>query len=231
MTHDRDAKTYLLGASAISIVLSFIPFAGFLVYPFKLFVTFIHEGGHALAALGTFGSVERIAINPDTSGLTLSLGGMPIIISSAGYLTSTLFGAALLLIGRNGKHAKTALGLIAVLILAVTLVWVKGIFGLIVGVGLTAVLILFAAAANPKVAHFFLSFLAVQCCLNALYDLKTLFLISAITSQSSDAVNMQRLTFIPAMVWALLWLGLSLVVLWVTLKTYFRKSENSVAEI
>ena len=71
----------------------------------------------------------------------------------------------------------------------------------------------------------------MQCCLNALYDLKTLFLISAITSQSSDAVNMQRLTFIPAMVWALLWLGLSLVVLWVTLKTYFRKSENSVAEI
>ena len=226
MTHDRDAKTYLLGASAISIVLSFIPFAGFLVYPFKLFVTFIHEGGHALAALGTLGSVERIAINPDTSGLTLSLGGMPIIISSAGYLTSTLFGAALLLIGRNGKHAKTALGLIAVLILALTLVWVKGIFGLIVGVGLTAVLILFAAAANPKVAHFFLSFLAVQCCLNALYDLKTLFLISAITSQSSDAVNMQRLTFIPAMVWALLWLGLSLVVLWVTLKTYFRRNDT-----
>ena len=226
MTHDRDAKTYLLGASAISIVLSFIPFAGFLVYPFKLFVTFIHEGGHALAALGTLGSVERIAINPDTSGLTLSLGGMPIIISSAGYLTSTLFGAALLLIGRNGKHAKTALGLIAVLILALTLVWVKGLFGLIVGVGLTAVLILFAAAANPKVAHFFLSFLAVQCCLNALYDLKTLFLISAITSQSSDAVNMQRLTFIPAMVWALLWLGMSLVVLWVTLKTYFRRNDT-----
>lgn len=231
MTHEQDAKTYLLGASAISIVLSFIPFAGFLVYPFKLFVTFIHEGGHALAALGTFGAVERIAINPDTSGVTLSLGGMPIIISSAGYLTSTLFGAALLLIGRNGKHAKAALGLIAVLILALTLVWVKGLFGLIVGVGLTAVLILFAAASNPKVAHFFLSFLAVQCCLNALYDLKTLFLISAVTSQSSDAVNMQRLTFIPAIVWALLWLGLSLVVLWMTLKTYFRKSGNYVVGI
>ena len=118
------------------------------------------------------------------------------------------------------------MGLIAVLILALTLVWVKGLFGLIVGVGLTAVLILFAAAANPKVAHFFLSFLAVQCCLNALYDLKTLFLISAITSQSSDAVNMQRLTFIPAMVWALLWLGMSLVVLWVTLKTYFRRNDT-----
>ena len=54
MTENRDARNYLLGASALSIILSFIPFANLLVYPFKLFVTFIHEGGHALAALATF---------------------------------------------------------------------------------------------------------------------------------------------------------------------------------
>lgn len=224
MNHDRDAKTYLLGASVISVVLSFIPFAGFLVYPFKLFVTFIHEGGHALAAVATLGSVERIAIYYDTSGVTLSLGGMPILISSAGYLTSTLFGAALLLICRNGKRAKAALGITAALILGLTIIWVKGLFGLLVGLGLTVALIFFAASSNPKVAHFFLSFLAVQCCLNALYDLKTLFLISAITNQSSDAVNMQRMTLIPATIWSVLWLGLSLVVLWLTLRTYFRRS-------
>ncbi|MFN7927399.1 MAG: M50 family metallopeptidase [Blastocatellia bacterium] len=223
MTHDRDAKTYLLGASVISVVLSFIPMADLLVYPFKLFVTFIHEGGHALMAVATMGAVERIAIYYDTSGITLSLGGWPILISSAGYLTSTLFGAALLLICRNGKRAKMALGITAALILALTIVWVKGIFGLIVGGGLTAALIFFAAASNPKVAHFFLSFLAVQCCLNALYDLKTLFLISAVTNQSSDAVNMQRMTMIPATVWSVLWLGLSLVVLWLALRTYFRR--------
>lgn len=231
MSHDQDAKTYLLGASVISIVLSFIPFAGLLVYPFKLFVTFIHEGGHALATLGTLGSVEGIAIHLDTSGVTLSRGGMPIIISSAGYLTSTLFGAALLLICRNGKQAKAALGIVAALILGLTIIWVKGFFGLLIGIGLAAVLILFAAASNPKVAHFFLSFLAVQCCLNALYDLKTLFLLSAITNQSSDALNMQRLTLIPAVVWAVLWLGLSLVVLWITLKTYFQTSKKFPGEI
>lgn len=231
MNQDRDSVTYLVGASVISIVLSFIPLAGLLVYPFKIFVTFIHEGGHALATLGTLGSVERIIINPDTSGLTYSLGGMPIVISSAGYLTSTMFGAALLLICRNGKNAKMALGLSAALILGLTIIFVQGFFGLIVGIVLTAGLIFFAAASNPKVAHFFLSFLAVQCCLNALYDLKTLFLLSAITSHASDAVNMQHLTLIPAMVWALLWLGLSLVVLWMALRTYFRRAQNFPSEI
>ncbi len=224
MTENRIARNYLLGASALSIVLSFIPFAGFVVYPFKLFVTFIHEGGHALAALATLGSVDHIAINPDTSGVTLSLGGLSIVIASAGYLTSTLYGAALLIICRDGKNAKAALGVSAALILAMTVFWTSGLFGWIVGIALTAVLIFFAVVSNPQVAHFFLSFLAVQCCLNALYDLRTLFLLSATTREVSDAVNMQRLTMIPAVVWALLWLGLSLVVLWLALRRYFERS-------
>jgi hypothetical protein len=39
----------LLVAVALSVLLWFIPFAEVLTYPFRLFVTFIHEGGHALA--------------------------------------------------------------------------------------------------------------------------------------------------------------------------------------
>ena len=224
MNENRIARNYLLGASALSSILSFVPFAGFLVYPFKLFVTFIHEGGHALAALATLGSVEAIAINPDTSGVTLSRGGLSIIIASAGYLTSTLYGAALLLICRNGKNAKAALGLSAAAVLGLTVFFMSGMFGWIVGIVLTAALIFFAVVSNPKVAHLFLSFLAVQCCLNALYDLRTLFLLSATTREVSDAVNMQRLTMIPAVVWASLWLGLSLVVLWLALRRYFERN-------
>lgn len=227
MSEHRIARNYLLGASALSIILSFIPFAGLIVYPFKLFVTFIHEGGHALAAVATMGDVERIVINPDTSGLTLSLGGMSIIIASAGYLTSTLFGAALLLICRNGKNAKAALGFSAALILGLTVFFMdfrSGLFSWIVGIVLTAGLIFFTMVSNPRVAHFFLSFLAVQCCLNALYDLRTLFLLSATTREASDAMNMQRLTLIPAVVWATLWLALSLIVLWLALRHYFERT-------
>src|SRR3989442_3512458 len=59
----RDARpqaTTLLVAAAISIALWFIPFAELLNYPFRLFVTFIHEGGHALAALLTGNSVRSL---------------------------------------------------------------------------------------------------------------------------------------------------------------------------
>jgi hypothetical protein len=73
-----------------------------------------------------------------------------------------------------------------------------------------------------RAAHFFLSFLAVQCCLNALYDLNTLFMISAVSRTPSDAMNMQRLTMIPAVFWAVAWLAVSVVVLAWALRKHLR---------
>src|SRR5258705_2516253 len=90
----RDARpqaTTLLIATAISITLWFIPFAEFLTYPFRLFVTFIHEGGHALAALLTGNSVQSLSVALNASGETYTTkGGLisQILISSSGYLSS-----------------------------------------------------------------------------------------------------------------------------------------------
>ena len=67
----RDARpqaTLLLTAAAVSIILWFIPFAELLTYPFRLFVTFIHEGGHALAALLTGNSVASLSIATTPAG-------------------------------------------------------------------------------------------------------------------------------------------------------------------
>jgi hypothetical protein len=219
---DKDALTFLLGASALSIVLSYIPFALFLTYPFRLFVTFIHEGGHAAATWLTLGSVDYIAINPDTSGVTLTMGGLGLLVSSAGYLTSTVYGATLLVVCRQGASAKGVLAVTAAGILALTVFVVEGLFGWLAGLGLVALLVYVAAAASLRAAHFFLSFLAVQCCLNALYDLNTLFVLSTVTRAPSDAVNMQRLTAIPAAFWALAWLAVSVVVLVWALRKHLR---------
>ncbi|HYE74670.1 MAG TPA: M50 family metallopeptidase [Blastocatellia bacterium] len=213
MTDDKDSLKFLLGATALSIIFSYIPFAGLFTYPFRLFVTFIHEGGHAAATWLTFGHVDRIVINPDTSGVTLTLGGLGLLVASAGYLTTTIYGATLLVICRQGRSSKSVIALTAAAILALTVFVVSGTFGWLVGLGLVAGLIYVAVAASIRVAHFFLSFLAVQCCLNALYDLNTLFVISAMSRTPSDAMNMQRMTMIPAVFWSVAWLGVSIIVL------------------
>jgi hypothetical protein len=216
----KESIGFLLVATALTIVIYYLPFGEFVVYPLRLFVTFIHEGGHALAALLTLGSVARLVIHANASGETYTYGGLSFLISSAGYLASTAYGAGLLTLLHDGGRAKTVLTVTAAIILTLTGFFTHDPFSLFIGIVLTGLLIWVAIGWSSRWAHFFLSFLAVQCCLNAFYDLKTLFLISAKTNLHSDAVNMQEATTIPAVFWASFWILLSILALVFALRIY-----------
>src|SRR4051812_41788877 len=102
----------LLAATIITIALWFIPLGGYLVYPIRLFVTFIHEGSHALIAFLTGGSVQSLTIASDGSGVVYSAPSGwfgSILTSSAGYLGSTAFGVLLLLLIRRAVPSKYVL--------------------------------------------------------------------------------------------------------------------------
>src|SRR6267378_6174899 len=176
----RDARpqaTLLLTAAVISIVLWFIPFAEIVTYPFRIFVTFIHEGGHALAALLTGNSVESLSIATNASGETYTTQGgafSQMFVSSAGYLGSMTFGALLLVLIRKAIAARVVLLGSAALIFALTLIYglikpaMSGVvssalpFTILAGTLLTLGLIAVAKYATARVATFFVSFLAVQ---------------------------------------------------------------------
>src|SRR5215213_9393849 len=81
----------LLVATLITLALWFIPYAEILTYPVRIFVTFIHEGGHALAAVLTGGSVMSLSVHTDASGLTQTTNG-GLIVSSAGYVGAMIYG-------------------------------------------------------------------------------------------------------------------------------------------
>src|SRR5215467_14358051 len=208
----RPQAMTLLIAATISVVLWFIPLAEFLTYPFRIFVTFIHEGGHALAALLTGNTVASLSVAMNTSGETYtSQGGLfsQMFISSAGYLGSMAFGALLLI--RKAVAARIVLLGCAIFVFGLTMIyglikpifWVaawSGIpFTLIAGTIISVSLVLIARFASAKVATFFVSFLAAQCVLNALYDLKILFSLSVPFGSTvhTDAGNMAQATGIP----------------------------------
>jgi Peptidase M50B-like len=216
----KESIGFLLTATLLTIVISYIPFGELVIYPLRLFVTFIHEGGHALAALLTLGSVERLVIYADASGVTHTVGGFSMLIASSGYLASTAYGAGLLTLLHDGGRAKAVLTVTAAMILTLTGFFAANSFSLFIGITLTGLLMWVAIGWSARWAHFFLSFLAAQCCLNALYDLRTLFLISATSNIHSDAVNMQEATMIPAIVWASAWIILSLLALVIALRIY-----------
>jgi hypothetical protein len=102
----------------------------------------------------------------------------------------------------------------------------NNLFGWIAGLTLTTVLFFAAKFLPARGAQFFLSFLAIQSCLNALVDIKTLWFISAASSNHSDAQGMYAITGIPAIFWATIWGFTSLVILAGALFIYRRAVTN-----
>ena len=237
MTNQAEIKAsfkLLVLASMLTVVLWFIPFAGIIAQPINLFATFIHESGHALAALASFGSVDRVDLHWNGNGETY-IQGLSIFAVSAGYLSTMLYGAGLLLLLRRARNAKLAAFGTAGVLLMITLffggnflAWATGLF---FGIGC----LLLGLMGKPRVTHFLMSFLAVQCVLQAFYDLRVLLFLSASDfNVHTDATIMARMSggVIPAIVWAIGWSLLAAGILAGTLFIYYRslKQRAEVAD-
>jgi hypothetical protein len=119
----RDVSLALI-AFIIALVLWQMQGLFFLAFPFRLFVTMIHELGHGMAAVLTGGKFLRFQVTSRGAGLAWTSGGWRFVIIQAGYLGTALFGAALLVITHHVKRpGRVAVGLgvfIAILTLAYT---------------------------------------------------------------------------------------------------------------
>ncbi|HEX8368292.1 MAG TPA: M50 family metallopeptidase [Pyrinomonadaceae bacterium] len=252
----EDAKPQLkllLLATVITIALWFIPYAEWLVYPIRLFVTFIHESSHALVALLTGGSVQSLTVASDGSGVVWGASSnwiSALLTSSAGYLGTTFFGVLLLFLIRRAISARAVLFALAGLIGLMTVIFgflvplfnisevkvtlASIAFTTFVGAALAAVMLAIARFASAKTANFAVAFLAVQLVLNAFADLKTLFFLNAPFVGSdiqTDAMNMQNATGLPAVAWILIWIGISVVMISVGLRIYAVSQKGSQTDL
>ncbi len=242
IAHDaRPQAKALLAAAALSLALWFIPYAWVLSYPFQLFVTFIHEGGHALAAVLTGNSVQSLSVALDTSGLTETITPVEgnffsrMLISSAGYVGAISFGALLLWLVRMRVKARAILVGSAVIIAGLTAVFGFVVpltnysfspFTVVSGAALTLGLLAGAKYLGTAARNFLVSFLAVQCVLDALFNLRDLLFLSLATDAPTDAGNMAALTGIPSIFWALFWIAVSVIILSLALRAYVAGRER-----
>jgi hypothetical protein len=225
----RESLRHVFAATAITFALWFVPYVGLVLYPIRIFVTYVHEIGHAVAALLTFGWPYSIQIFWDTSGVTMT-SDMNLVVASAGYVGATLVGAVLLLLAARRHTVRPALvGLGAILVVAA--LWLGGnVLAWVGGLGIGAALVGLGLKASPRAARFVLSFLAIQCALDALSDLRTLFWLSVGSEAQTDARNMAVATggLVPAVVWTVLWGVISIVVLFVAVGYYYRATVSKV---
>jgi len=217
----RNSALWLWLAAAVSLGLSLAPWGDLVLYPFKLFTTWVHEGSHALVTLAVGGAVSSIVIDPNTSGRTLSLVPNALLakglVTSAGYLGASTVGCLLMAATRLGRWAHRILYAMGGAMLASLVVWMRNPFGIAVVLSWGVALLLLARFGNGSVARFVLSLLAIQVALDAVYDIRVLFLVHG---AHSDADAMAQLFLIPSWVWASAWMTISVAMLgwtlWVT---------------
>jgi hypothetical protein len=196
-----------LALAAVFVVLFDSP----VVYPLRLFVVFLHEMGHAFAAVLTGGEVLRIGISRDEGGVCVTRGGIPFVVLNAGYLGSLLFGALFLLLGTRRRNAAPVVGAIGVFTATAALLYVRTWFGFAYTLAAGLVLLFVAARLRPAASEWLLAALGSMSMLYALADIASDVIFRH--SGQSDAAALARLTGIPALAWGLLWIVVSLGVL------------------
>ncbi|HEX6306539.1 MAG TPA: M50 family metallopeptidase [Longimicrobiales bacterium] len=193
------------------------------VFPLKIFVVLLHEISHAMAALATGGVVERIVLNINQGGATYILGGNALLILSAGYLGSLLWGLLLVeLASARTKHARRAVGILGAFILLVAALYVRNAFGLVFTAAFGVALIIAARRLPPRGIATVLLVLGLTSALYALLDIR-----SDIISRPhvrSDAAMLADVTGIPTLFWGFLWIGAGALVCWIAGKRWWRRA-------
>ena len=216
----------LAGLAALAVLLLVlwqIPGVGFVVYPFRLFGTFVHEISHGLAALATGGNFHRFTVSPDLSGLAWSAGGWRWVISSAGYIGSAVFGGVLILLAARGAASRVLLMTLGLVLGLLCLLFVRNLFGILSGLVLAAATFYTGYRLRPPWSDVVLLVLALQLVLDGFNSLFTLLRLSAASNVQTDALSMAQATGIPAVIWSLVWAAISLAVLGYTLYLAYRR--------
>lgn len=185
------------------------------IYPINLFVTVLHELGHALGGIISGGKVEYVQINADGSGKASILGGSTLIILMGGYLGSAIFGNIIFYIGvKAGKLARAALYVLGGFMLLSGVIWFSHLFS-------TLTLFVFGGALitlahKQWVMREMLMFLGLASLIYIIRDFNV--------GPSSDlALYASIIKIIPAGLWMYIWLGLVLVMTYFNLRLILKK--------
>jgi len=197
----------------IAVIIRYIPI---LRVPFNMLATFIHELGHGLMAIITFGSIKKITLNFDGSGActyTYKNALSHFAITLFGYISTALVGYYIYFIAKRDSSVITLenfyiiLGFIA---LSITL-WVRDFKTLFLVLSISLVFIVgiideFTDLFNiSSYIILYIQFLGVYIMIDAL--IAPLHLIDG--KDDGDGASLTSRTKIPEGFWILLWLGVA----------------------
>jgi hypothetical protein len=211
----RDGR--LLIIILLIIICMNIPIIKWILYPFTIFSTWIHELCHGLSAILVGGSISKIMIYPDTSGLayTAANPNRRGFIASAGYQGTAITGCLLLLFRRTKRGPRTGTMIIALMMILSACIWIRNVFGFIF-IFIFGIILVGGAWKLPStyIKNVYI-ILAVTCSLNAITSVHDLFgsnyMVNGTVSTSTDAHTMSDVVGGSYILWAVLWLFLAII--------------------
>ena len=180
------------------------------VYPLKVFVVLLHEISHAIVAVATGGTIERIELDPNQGGACYCPGGNAFLTLSAGYLGSLAWGALLISAGQMKRiNSRWVTGAGGLLVMGLTIAYVRSLFGFWFGLAFGSVLFLGALRLSAAVNQGILLTLGLTSCLYAILDIKSDVLDRP--ELRADAAMLGELTRIHTVVWGGLWITVAVL--------------------
>ena len=174
------------------------------VYPLKIFVVFMHEVSHGLAAVVTGGKIVEIQVNQQQGGHALTQGGSRFWTLTAGYLGSLLWGGLILLLAARTHLDKVISVIIGLGMVAISIGFGESTFTYLFGISFGVVLLAVGFFLPEVVNDWTLRVIGVTSCLYAILDIK-----SDILDRShlrSDARMLSEITGLPTLFWGILWI-------------------------
>lgn len=195
-----------------------------IIKPLKLFAVFLHELGHGLMAFVFGKGMQELKINFNESGYALVQGKgwfSSFMIANGGYLGSVLF-ALLILYLKRTSFKKFILGTLSIIFMFVSIRYSGFSFTLLYSIIFSVVVLILYMLDNEKVSSWAIDIIGISSLAYAVYDtfvdtillqinLKfQLFKGWKVEQPVTDAVRLAQMTGIPAIVWGIIWLTISI---------------------
>ncbi len=192
------------------------------LYPLKIFVVFMHEVSHGLAAIATGGSIVELEINPKQGGHALTKGGSRFWTLSAGYLGSLLWGGVILLLAARTHFDKAVSVIIGIGMVVITIAFGSDMFTYLFGIGFGVSLIAIGLFLPEVVNDWILRIIGITSCLYAILDIKS-DVLDRSNLRSDARMLSEEYGILSTELWGLLWIviavGLTIWFLYIAGKT------------
>lgn len=182
------------------------------LFPIKSLVVLFHEISHGMAAFFTGGRIEKILLTYSLGGSCIIEGGNPLIISSAGYLGSLLFGLIIYKYSSDKKYGIVINSILSIFLVIITASFIKTNIGIIITLFYALLFFVSPRWFPPNVNEFIMKIIGFISCAYVLYDIKSDLLTTQI--RNTDAQMIADITGVKAYVWGILWALIALYVIY-----------------